>query len=224
MKDIGKAGRASWMVACLAVLAACTEPPPASTAAEDADAWLDRELGWVEGADPQVMAARDQGQKHTRFMSVCSLGCAVVGVSEITVRMCHPTVIVDVVDKTTEAVQSERHTALKSQARAFAERYNAITLEHLAASGQGDCPAPVNWDGAYTEINGALDKVYSSGFRGDVHVTEQRAFQIRLPRGVGVKEMHGPLCEIIGRHGLKDHASLDVKSVDTTEDYARLAC
>jgi len=36
--------------------------------------------------------------------------------------------------------------------------------------------------------------------------------------------MQGPLCEIIGRHGLTDRASLEVKSVDTTEDYARLAC
>jgi hypothetical protein len=224
MTNIRCTGWARWAAACVVLLAACREQTPTTTAEEDGATWLDGELGWVEGADPQAMAARDQGQRHVRFMSVCSLECAIVGVSEITVRMCHPNVIVDVVDKTTEAVQSERHTALKSKARAFAEQYNAITLRHLAANGQGECPAPMNWDGAYTEIHGALDKVYSSGFRGDVHVTEQRAFQIRLPRGVGVKEMQGPLCEIIGRHGLKDRASVQVKSVDTADDYARLAC
>ena len=223
MGNVGSIGRARWAAVCAVLLAACQEQNPTTTAAEDADAWLDRELGWVERADPQAMAVQDQGQRHIRFMSVCSLGCAIVGVSEITVRMCHPNVSVDVVDKTTEAVQSER-TALKTKARAFAEQYNAIMLRHLAARGQGDCPAPVNWDGAYTEIHDALDKIYSRGFRGDVHVTAQRAFQIRLPRGVGIKEMHAPLCDIIGRHGLQDRASLEVKSVDTTENYARLAC
>lgn len=214
------------VAACAFALAACKEQAPAAnSAAEDADAWLQRELGWAESADPAAWAAQDRVQRNYRFMSVCGLGCAIVGVSDVTVRMCHPTVPVDVVDKTTEAVQSERHSALKKKARAFAEDYNRLMAEHLKAAGEGACPPPVNWDGAYTEITGVLDKAYTSGFRGDVSVNEKRrAFQIRLPRGVTVQAMHEPLCEIIGRNGLADRAGLEVKSVDTTEDYARLTC
>ncbi len=95
----------------------------------------------------------------------------------------------------------------------------------LKAMGAGECPPPVDWEQANTEITGMLDQVYSSGFRGDVYVHDQkRAFQIRLPRGVKVADVHKPLCDIIGRNGLKDLAALEVKSVDTTEDYAKLAC
>ncbi|MGE3333493.1 MAG: hypothetical protein AB7I36_07610 [Rhodospirillaceae bacterium] len=218
-------GRALFAVA-LILLTACKEQAPAAdAAATDAEAWLQQELGWVEGADPAQWVKQDQAQRHYRFMSVCSLGCSIVGVGEVTVRMCHPTLPVDTVDKTTEAVQSERHAALKKQAKAFAETYNRLMAADLKAMGAGDCPPPVDWEQANTEITGMLDQVYSSGFRGDVYVHDQkRAFQIRLPRGVKVADVHKPLCDIIGRNGLKDLAALEVKSVDTTEDYAKLAC
>lgn len=212
--------------ACLVLLAACKEQAPAAdSAAEDGHAWLQRELGWVEGADPAAWVAQDGVQKKYRFMSVCSLGCEIVGVSDVTVRMCHPDVPVDVVDKTTEAVQSDRHSALKKQARTFAESYNRLMADHLKDARAGECPPPVDWDAAYTEITGVLDGAYTSGFRGDVSVIDKRrVFQVRLPRGVTVQAMHKPLCEIIGRNGLADRAGLEVKSVDTTEDYAQLAC
>ncbi len=211
---------------CLVLLSACKEQAPAANqAAEDADAWLTQELGWVEGADPAEQLARDRAQKKLRFLSVCSLGCEVVGVSDITIRMCFPDVAVAVADKTTEAVQSERHSALKVQARAFAETYNRLMADQLKAEGAGVCPAPVDWDTAHTEIVGVLDQAYTSGFRGDVSVNDQRrVFQIRLPRGATREALHKPLCEIIGRNGLADRAGLEVKSVDTQEDYAQLAC
>lgn len=211
---------------CLILLAACKEQGPAAdTAATDADAWLHRELGWVEGADPAQWARQDQAQRHYRFMSVCSLGCGIVGVGEVTVRMCHPTLPVDTVDKTTEAVQSDRHAELKKQARAFAETYNRLMADQLETLGVGECPPPVDWEQANTEITGMLDQVYTSGFRGDVYAHDRkRAFQIRLPRGVKVSDVQKPLCDILGRNGLKDRAGLEVKSVDTAEDYAQLTC
>jgi hypothetical protein len=221
-------GRALFAAAvALVLLAACKEQAPAAdqAAAADAEAWLQQELGWVEGADPAQWVKQDQARRHYRFMSVCSLGCGIVGVGEVTVRMCHPTLPVDTVDKTTEAVQNERHAELKKKARAFAETYNRLMAAELKTIGAGECPPPVDWEQANSEITGMLDQVYSSGFRGDVYVHDQkRAFQIRLPRGVKVADVHKPLCEIIGRNGLKDLAALEVKSVDTTDDYATLAC
>jgi hypothetical protein len=139
--------------------------------------------------------------------------------------MCYPDVAVVVADKTTEAVQSDRHAALKARAKAFAETYNRMMAEHLRAEGAGACPPPVDWDAAYHEIVGVLDRTYTGGFRGDVSVNDQRrVFQIRLPRAVTREDVHKPLCEIIGRYGLRDRAGLEVKSVDTQEDYAQLAC
>lgn len=219
--------RAVFIAASLVLLVACKEQAPAENTQglEDAEVWLTRELGWVEGADPAARAAEDRAQKSPHFLSVCSLGCAVVGVSEVTARMCYPEVPVIVVDKTTEAVQSERHAALKTQARAFAETYNRLMAEHLRADGLGACPSPVDWDAAHTEITTLLDKAYTRGFRGDISVIhERKAFQIRLPPGVSVASMQAPLCEIIGRNGLKDLASVEVKSVDAQDDYAALSC
>jgi hypothetical protein len=212
--------------ACLVLLSACKEQAPAANqAVEDADAWLTQELAWVEGADPAERLAQDRAQKNHRFLSVCSLGCGIVGVSEITVRMCHPDVPVVVVDKTTEAVQSERHSALKKQARTFAETYNRLMAEQLKAAGAGACPPPVDWDAAHTEIVSVLDRTYTGGFRGDVSISDQRRmFQIRLPRGVTRDAVHKSFCEIVARNGLADRAGLEVKSVDTQEDYAQLAC
>jgi hypothetical protein len=214
------------IAAALVLLSACKEQAPAADqAASDANAWLQRELGWVEGADAAQWVQQDHAKKRYRFMSVCSLGCSVVGVGEVTVRMCHPALPVDTVDKTTEAVQSERHAELKKQARTFAETYNRLMAEHLKTLGVGECPPPVDWEQANTEITGLLDQIYSSGFRGDVYAHDRkRAFQIRLPRGVKAEDVHKPLCDIIGRNGLKDRAALEVKSVDTTEDYAELTC
>ncbi len=219
-------GRALVAAVALVLLASCKEQAPAvDNAAADAEAWLQQELGWVENANPAQWVKQDQAQRHYRFMSVCSLGCGIVGVGEVTVRMCHPTLPVDTVDKTTEAVQNERHAELKKKAKAFAETYNRLMAADLKTMGVGECPPPVDWEQANTEITGLLDQVYSSGFRGDVYVHDQkRAFQIRLPRGVKAADVHKPLCDIIGRNGLKDIAALEVKSVDTTEDYAKLAC
>lgn len=219
--------RIVFIAVSLVLLVACKEQAPAENtqAVEDADAWLTRELGWVEGADPAARAAEDRAQKNPHFLSVCSLGCAVVGVSEVTARMCYPDVPVIVVDKTTEAVQSERHTALKKQARAFAETYNRHMTAHLQTDGIGDCPPPVDWDAAHTEITALLDKVYTRGFRGDVSVIpERKTFQIRLPPGVSVASTQAPLCEIIDRNGLKGRAVVEAKSVDAQDDYAALAC
>ncbi len=212
--------------ACLAALAACNEQKPAADQArEDASAWLDRELGWVRNADPAEWAAQDNLQKKHRFMSVCSLGCAVVGIGELGVRMCYADVPVEVMDKTTEAVQSDDHAALKARARAFAESYNRHALENVKASGAGTCPPAADWDGAYARVNGILDQVYSSGFRGDVSVSEQRrVFQVRLPRGATVQAVQASLCAIVEGHGLKDIAGIEAKSVDTQDDYAPLAC
>lgn len=219
--------RAVFIAASLVLLVSCKEQAPAENtqAVEDADAWLTRELGWVEGADPAARAAEDRAQKSPHFLSVCSLGCAIVGVSDVTARMCYPDVPVIVVDKTTEAVQSERHTALKKQARVFAETYNQLMAAHLRADGIGDCPPPVDWDAAHTDITALLDKAYTKGFRGDVSlIPDRKAFQIRLPPGVSVASMQAPLCEIIGRNGLNDRAAVEVKSVDLQDDYAALAC
>ena len=218
--------RAVFIAASLALLVACKEQAPAANtqAVEDADAWLTRELGWVEGADPAARAAEDRVRNRPHFLSVCSLGCAVVGVSEVTARMCYPDVPVIVVDKTTEAVQSERHAALKKQARAFAETYNQRMAEQLRADGIGDCP-PVDWDTTHTDITALLDKAYTKGFRGDVSlIPDRKVFQIRLPPGVSVASTQAPLCEIIGRNGLKGRAAVEVKSVDVQDDYAALVC
>lgn len=211
---------------CLLALAACNERAPgANPANEDAEAWLTQELGWVEGADPTERVAQDRAQKNHRFLSVCSLGCGIVGVSDITVRMCYPDIPVIVVDKTTEAVQSERHRALKARARTYAETYNRLMAEQLKAAGAGLCPSPVDWDAAHREIVSVLDQAYTGGFRGDVSISDQRRiFQIRLPRGVTREKVHKDLCEIIGRNGLAGRAAVEVKSVDTQEDYAQLAC
>lgn len=210
-------------LAACALLTACTEQT--DPAAEDADLWLKRELGWVEGPDAVSRIAEDVALKNYRFLSVCGLGCAVVGVSEIAVRMCFPDVEVVVVDKTTEAVQSERHAELKKKAKAFAQDYNRRMAAHLKALGAGACPPPVDWETANDEITAMLDQLYTGGFRGDVYVNERsRAFQIRLPRGVATADVRAALCDIVGRNGLKDRAGLEVKSVDTQEDYAHLAC
>jgi hypothetical protein len=211
---------------CIVLLAACNEEKPApNEAATDADAWLTQELGWVEGADPAERVAQDRAQNNLRFLSVCSLGCAIVGVSDITVRMCYPNITVAIVDKTTEAVQSERHAALKKEARAFAETYNRLMADQLKASGGGACPPPVDWDAAYNEIVAVLDRTYTGGFHGDVSLNERRhVFQIRLPRAVTREDVNKPLCEIVARNGLRDRAILEVKGVDTQEDYAALSC
>lgn len=209
-----------------AAFAACNEPAPAGgEAAQDADAWLARELGWVEGADATSRAAQDHARNEHRFLSVCGVGCSVVGVSDITVRMCFPQVAVVIVDKTTEAVQSERHAEMKKQARAFAEAYNRLTEANLRSLEKGSCPPAVDWDRASTEIAAVLDRIYTSGFRGDVYVSDQRrAFQVRLPRGASREDVRTPMCDILKRNGLVDRATLEVKGVDVQEDYAPLAC
>ncbi|MGE4063430.1 MAG: hypothetical protein AB7E79_08680 [Rhodospirillaceae bacterium] len=210
----------------MTAVSGCKEQtPPQHQAAEDADRWLNRELGWVEGADAPTRAAQDASLKQYRFLSVCSLGCGVVGVSDVAVRMCHPDVEVVVVDKTTEAVQSERHSDLKKRAKSFAEDYNRRMIDHLKSLGEGACPAPVDWPKANSEITAMLDRLYTGGFRGDVYVSDRRrAFQIRLPRGVAAADVRAPLCDIVARNGLKDRAGLEVKSVDAQEDYAQLTC
>lgn len=204
-------------------MAACNEPPV--PAVDDADAWLERELGWAKDADAAARLAQDRAQRNVRFLSVCGLGCAIVGVSDITVRMCYPDAEVVVVDKTTEAVQSEMHAELKKKARAFAEDYNRLMEAHLKAAGGGACPPPVNWDGAYNEIAAVLDGLYTGGFRGDISVNERRrVFQVRLPRGVSREVVQVPLCDAISRNGLADRAGIELKSVDTQEEYATLGC
>lgn len=213
-------------LAIAVLLTACKEQaPPVNQAAEDADVWLERELGWVNGADVPDRIKKDTAQKTYRFLSVCGLGCSIVGVSEVTVRMCHPDVDVVMADKTTDAVQSEKHAELKQKAKVFAEDYNRMMAAHLKSIGAGACPAPVDWETANSEIGAMLDQLYTGGFRGDVYVSDQRRmFQIRLPRGVRSADVRGPLCDIVGRNGLKDRAGLEVKSVDAQEDYAQLAC
>jgi len=209
------------------VLAACKEQKSQSDqAADDAAAWLERELGWVREADPRIWAERDRVQKNLRFLSVCSMGCNVVGVGELTVRMCYADVPVEMADKTTEAVQSEEHTALKQRARAFAEDYNRLALDNIRAAGEGRCPASVEWDSAYAQIADAVGKAYpGQGFRGDVGVDYGRAaFQIRLPRGVSAQSVRNDLCRAVGEHGLTGRAILEAKSVETMDDYAPIAC
>lgn len=198
----------------------------ADPAAADAAAWLARELGWVEGADPAAWAARDRAQNNYRFLSVCAMGCSIVGVGETTVHMCYRDVPVDMADKTTEAVQSEAHAALKVKARAFAEDYNRLMLAALRETGRGTCPPDADWDAAYAQMTQAVDDAYpGQGFRGDVTVDYRRAaFQVRLPRGVAAADVRADLCGILARNGLAARAAIEAKSVDKMEDYAALAC
>ena len=211
------------LVVCVLSLAACKDQAPTTSA--DAEAWLARELGWVEGADPVRRAADDRARKSYRFLSVCSLGCEIVGVSDVTLRMCYPDVDVVMADKTTQAVQSDRHAALKRKARDFAETYNRLVVGYLKANGEGACPPQADWDAAFKEISAALSAASTGGFGGDLHANDRRrVFQVRLPRGVSADSMKSAFCEILARSGLEGHAGLEVKSVDAQEEYAALDC
>jgi hypothetical protein len=107
----------------------------------------ERQLAWLDRADPAAMAADSARTGRAHFLAVCGYACATPGVGTLTYARCYAgAATVVTIDPTGDVVASRRHAALKEKAGAFAARYNALTLTALDRAGRRGCPAAERWD------------------------------------------------------------------------------
>lgn len=130
-----------------AVVAGCARSP-------------ERELAWLDQADPAKAFAESSRAGRLHFVEVCGIGCISPGVGILTRALCYPTAGASVeIDTTGDVIVSPRHMALKNKAYQFAERFNALVLSELNRTGRRSCPETERWDAFFSALDSVAKRI-----------------------------------------------------------------
>jgi hypothetical protein len=200
--------------------AAAASPARGQTADE-------RQLAWVEGANPGKMFADSVRAGRLHLLTVCGLGCAEPGVGTLTYAHCYARAVDRVVvDGTGDVIHSRRHQELKERIRAFAEQYNALVLTELDRTGQRHCPAGERWD-AYWDALNALAEAVPGRYRSFVTAVvelgpDQPDFRLHIQdeRELSAK-LYGRACALAPRFGLRGRVRFEVTTGNINDNPRR---
>jgi hypothetical protein len=176
---------------------------------------VEKELSWVETADPASLVQDDAKRKRRRFLSVCGYSCRVPGVGEINAERCYPEVTVEGIKGTSDVIRSERHSQLQQRAEDLARQYNILVASSERHAGRAACGDAVDWDAALDEISKLVWSLRTpTSSQGQVTLErDSPVFRVSLPDGTDFESIHHAACNALQKNGLQSQSKLVVGSL-----------
>lgn len=187
---------------------------------------IERQLSWVENVSPAAMLQEDTRVGRLRFLSVCGYSCRIPAVGAITAQRCYPSVEVQKIEGTTDALASDRHAALVRRAAEVADQYNTLVVQSAALQGRSLCPVGANWDAAFRDLHAVIRAAHPGLSEADFTLMPREPkFLVVLPQEVLSPRFEVSTCAVLRKHNLPLSAHIAVLGhLGQAELNARVMC
>jgi hypothetical protein len=170
----------------------------------------EEQLAWVERAAPAVFFDQDIRAGLFRFFSVCDYSCDVRGLGHLNYTRCYSTAArLQVIEGTSDVIESSRHEELQQKAFSFASQYNQLLTKRLDALGKRACPPGEDWDSLLRALSEHIWKMTpepptASVAASDKPIADGQDFKIHIPNASQFS--HGAqssICAIVTESGIR---------------------
>jgi hypothetical protein len=199
------------LLVCASLIVALSACGRESEQERDARAF-EKELEWVETANPARSFEADTSSGRFHFLSVCGVTCMIPGVSRLNAEKCYPEILVEKMRGTGDVIFTERQQQLQARVWEYSRDYNLMVASSERAKGRSTCEGEENWDEGFFAISKALQSLTgANGVRSERLVTiakNSKTFEIVLPRDIPMKPFKDKTCAVLAEHGLSRAAKV----------------
>ncbi len=185
------------------------------------------QLRWLDHADAAEMSSRDIAQGRLRFFSVRGYSEAIPSVGHLNYDRCYRgTVVVQVIEGTSDSVHSAEELRLNRLAWTFAGAYNRLVVRHVRDKQFSACPPDADWDAAFFSLTDYVwGRSQLEGWVSYSETSERDAnFVVALKDSRRAPALAALACDIFQRHGIRTPVTIEMRTYDDATSLGTVRC